>query len=96
MDNYGYPISERNQDDQEQDSYQSSSSYHQTTHHTSSYSSSSYGYSSYADGAEDGTDSNDPHFTEEDYSRPNPNYPQPPESKHNPGPDPGKYSAFVL
>lgn len=29
MDNYGYPISERNQDDQEQDSYQSSSSYHQ-------------------------------------------------------------------
>ncbi|KAL0140155.1 caspase domain-containing protein [Mucor lusitanicus] len=62
----------------------------QTTHHTSSYSSSSYGYSSYADGAEEGDDSNDPHFTEEDYNRPNPNYPQPPESKHNPGPDPGR------
>ncbi|KAK4521988.1 uncharacterized protein ATC70_004527 [Mucor velutinosus] len=94
MDSYGYPISERNYDDQEE-SYQSSSSFHKTTHHTSSYSSSSYGYSSYAEGAEEGNDNNDPHFTEEDYNRPNPNYPQPPESKHNPGPDPVEYGGMA-
>ncbi|KAG2212989.1 hypothetical protein INT46_011490 [Mucor plumbeus] len=90
MDKYGYPISERSQDDQEEGSYQQSS-YSKTTYHTSSYSSNSHGYSSYADG-EDGAD---PNFTEEDYSHPNPNYPQPPESKHNPGPDPVEYGSMA-
>ncbi|GAA5813862.1 hypothetical protein MFLAVUS_007349 [Mucor flavus] len=83
MDNYGYSREEA-EEEQTQSSY-----YSKTTHHSSSYSSNSYGY------GEPGSDSNDPGFTEEDYENPNPNYPQPPNSKHNPGPDPVKYGGMA-
>ncbi|KAG1588264.1 hypothetical protein G6F48_005385 [Rhizopus delemar] len=41
------------------------------------------------------SDSIDPVFTQQDYDNPNPNYPQPPETKHNPGPDPVQYGGMV-
>lgn len=41
------------------------------------------------------SDSLDPAFTPEDYSNPNPNYPQPPDTEHNPGPNPVRYGGLV-
>ncbi|KAI8390155.1 caspase domain-containing protein, partial [Blakeslea trispora] len=70
------------EEQQEHSSYYNQSS--QTMHHTSSYSS-SYHHSS---NRNDGGDDNDPSFTEEDYQHPNPNFEQPPNSHHNPGPHP--------
>ncbi|KAI7888416.1 caspase domain-containing protein [Mucor mucedo] len=67
------------EEEEQRTSYYSST---KTSHHTSSYSSNSYGYGNPED------DSNDPGFSEEDYEHPNPSYSQPPQSKHNPGPDP--------
>ncbi|KAI8077364.1 caspase domain-containing protein [Gilbertella persicaria] len=89
MDKYGYPVSERNEEDGEYSSYHHSST---TTHHTSSYSSSSYGYPRHE---QEGSDSNDPYFTQDDYNHPNPNYEQPPETEHNPGPHPVPYGGMA-
>ncbi|RCH83321.1 Ca(2+)-dependent cysteine protease [Rhizopus azygosporus] len=84
MDRYGYPEPE-----EVTTSYENHYSSH-TYSYTSSenrHSSSSHRISS--------DDSNDPTFTEQDYAHPNPNYPQPPESKHNPGPEPVPYGGMV-
>ncbi|KAI9478233.1 MAG: caspase domain-containing protein [Benjaminiella poitrasii] len=87
MDGYGYPAPESYQENEysnRNDSYD--------TENNSNYNS-NYGYPRFPNGA---GDSNDPYFTEEDYSNPNPNYPQPPESKYNPGPNPDDMPDFEL
>jgi hypothetical protein len=64
--------------------YSSNHGYQEET--TYEESSNSYGYPQ----AEGGQDNYDPEFNQEDFQEANPNYPQPPHSKYNPGPEPGK------
>ncbi|KAG1465674.1 hypothetical protein G6F46_001356 [Rhizopus delemar] len=86
MSRYGYPEPEEDTSSYERQQVYSSHTYS----YTSSQNGNSYSYtsSSYDDGS-------DPTFTQEDYSDPNPNYPQPPDTKHNPGPNPVTYGGMV-
>ncbi|RCI03735.1 Ca(2+)-dependent cysteine protease [Rhizopus stolonifer] len=86
MSGYGYPEPEDNTS-----SYEYKQSY---SSHTYSYTS-SQGTQSFSHTQTAYRDDSDPTFTQEDYSSPNPNYPQPPETEHNPGPNPVSYGGMA-
>ncbi|KAI9283399.1 caspase domain-containing protein, partial [Sporodiniella umbellata] len=70
----------------DRNSYSEEERYEHNESYSHSYSESRQSFSHHSSFQND--DDKDPSFTEEDFQHPNPNYPQPPETEHNPGPHP--------